>query len=89
MSSAGAVFSDGEAYELVMGRWSRQVGESFKDWMDVPPGLRWEDIGCGNGPFNVLILARLVPSNHVGLHPSPGTIDHAHHRPAAQHIDLQ
>lgn len=89
MSSAGAVFSDGEAYELVMGRWSRLVGESFLDWMDVPPGLRWADIGCGNGAFTELILARCVPSSLVGLDPSPGQIAHARSRPAAHQIDYQ
>ena len=34
-----------------MGRWSRLVGEQFLDWLDIPKGLRWLDVGCGNGAF--------------------------------------
>ena len=30
------LFTDGEAYERLMGRWSRLVGEIFLDWLDVP-----------------------------------------------------
>jgi len=43
--------SDGEAYESQMGRWSRVVGEVFLDWLAVAEGLRWIDVGCGNGAF--------------------------------------
>jgi len=44
-----ALFTDGAAYERRMGRWSRLVGEVFLDWLAAPPGLRWVDVGCGNG----------------------------------------
>ena len=44
-------FDDGASYELMMGRWSVLVGERFIDWIGVPNGVRWLDIGCGNGAF--------------------------------------
>jgi hypothetical protein len=31
MGSADKLFTDGEAYERMMGRWSRLVGETFLD----------------------------------------------------------
>ena len=34
MSKADIPFSDGEAYERAMGRWSRVVGKKFLDWLD-------------------------------------------------------
>ena len=40
-------FTDGEAYERMMGRWSRLAGEIFLDWLALPKGLRWLDVGCG------------------------------------------
>ena len=40
-------FTDGEAYERLMGRWSRQVGAQFLDWLDLPKGLQCLDVGCG------------------------------------------
>jgi ubiquinone/menaquinone biosynthesis C-methylase UbiE len=51
MSESAAMFSDGKAYERFMGRWSRLAGERFLDWLDPPKGLRWVDVGCGNGAF--------------------------------------
>src|SRR5262249_30873678 len=38
------MFSDGKAYERLMGRWSQPVGEAFLDWLDVPKGMRCLDV---------------------------------------------
>ena len=62
MSEAPALFSDGNAYERFMGRWSRLAGDQFLDWLGLPKGLRWLDVGCGNGAFTeVLITAPRPP----------------------------
>lgn len=58
MASADKLFHDGEAYERLMGRWSRAVGKVFLDWLDIPKGLRWLDVGCGNGAFTEELVAR-------------------------------
>ena len=39
------LFTDGEAHERRIGRWSRIGGEAFLDWLAVPKGLRWLDVG--------------------------------------------
>jgi hypothetical protein len=39
--------TDGAGYEQMMGIWSRFAGEIFLDWLALPLGLRWIDIGCG------------------------------------------
>ena len=44
-------FDDVAAYERYMGEWSRLAGETFLDWLAPKPGLRWLDVGCGNGAF--------------------------------------
>ena len=41
MADGNRYFVDGEAYELVTGRWSRVAGAVFLDWLSLPPGLRW------------------------------------------------
>ena len=51
MSEAPALFSDGKAYERLMGRWSQLAGKVFLDWLALPKGLRCLDAGCGNGVF--------------------------------------
>src|SRR5258707_15420329 len=42
-------FDDGGAYERMMGAWSKLAGGIFLDWIVPRPGLRWVDVGCGNG----------------------------------------
>ena len=44
-------FDDGAAYERYMGKWSQLAGETFLDWLAPASGLRWLDVGCGNGAF--------------------------------------
>jgi ubiquinone/menaquinone biosynthesis C-methylase UbiE len=69
-------FSDGEAYERRMGRWSRVVGEVFLDWLAVAEGLRWIDVGCGNGAFTEVLIARCAPSVVSGVDPSEGQLSY-------------
>ena len=44
VTDPGQMFSDGEAYERLMGRWSQPVGEAFLNWLDVPKGVRWDAV---------------------------------------------
>jgi hypothetical protein len=46
MSESPALFSDGKAYERLMGRWSQLAGKQFLDWLALPKSLRWLDVGC-------------------------------------------
>jgi ubiquinone/menaquinone biosynthesis C-methylase UbiE len=84
MSEGEKFFTDGEAYERRMGRWSRVVGEVFLDWLDVPKGLRWIDVGCGNGAFTEVLIARCAPSSVSAVDPSEGQLSYARKRPAAK-----
>ena len=65
-------FADGEAYEHYVGRWSRLVSHMFLDWLSLPPGLRWVDVGCGTGALTTTILERADPSRVTGIEPSEG-----------------
>ena len=64
----------------LMGRWSALVGEVFLDWLAQPKGLRWLDVGCGNGAFTELIVARCAPAEVQGLDPSEAQIAYARTR---------
>jgi SAM-dependent methyltransferase len=77
-------FDDGAAYERFMGVWSRSAGEIFLDWLSPRPGLRWIDIGCGNGAFTELIVDRYAPTGVQGVDPSEGQLAFARKRPAAR-----
>ena len=89
MSKANELFTDGEAYERLMGRWSRLVGEGFLDWLDVPKGLRWLDVGCGNGAFTEEIVSRCVPSMVIAIDPSDEQLAYARTRPGAKMAQFQ
>jgi ubiquinone/menaquinone biosynthesis C-methylase UbiE len=89
MSASPITFSDGKAYELLMGRWSRIAGEQFIDWLGAPTGLRWIDVGCGNGAFTEVLIARAAPAAVTGIDPSDGQIAYARSRPGAAMAKFQ
>ena len=72
-------FDDGAAYERMMGNWSRRAGNIFLDWLAAPPGLKWIDVGCGNGAFTELIVERCAPAEVQGIDPSEGQLAFAPH----------
>ena len=76
-------FTDGAAYERGMGAWSQLVGEVFLDWLAPQPGLRWIDVGCGNGAFTELVVQRCAPLETHGVDPSEAQIAFARTRPGA------
>ena len=73
-------FGDGEAYERMMGRWSRVVGEQFLDWLAPAHASRWLDVGCGNGAFTELVVSKCAPIKIHGVDPSEGQLDYARAR---------
>ena len=70
MSPTDQLFTDGAAYERLMGRWSRRVGDVFLDWIEAPEGLRWLDVGCGTGVFTEQVIQGCAPAAMVGIDPS-------------------
>ena len=62
----------GDGYEPYVGRWSRRVAPEFVDWLAIPPGRRWMDVGCGTGALTSTILERCAPASVVGVEPSDG-----------------
>jgi SAM-dependent methyltransferase len=84
MSEAGNLFDDGQAYERLMGRWSRLAGETFLDWLDAPPRLRWLDVGCGGGAFTEVLIARCAPAEVIAIDPSEGQLAYARARPGVK-----
>ena len=74
MTEAGQLFTDGKAYERLMGRWSRVAGDKFIDWLSAPKGLCWIDVGCGNGAFTEVLIARCGPVAVTGIDPSEGQL---------------
>ena len=70
-------FDDGAAYERYMGKWSQLAGETFLDWLAPKPGLRWLDVGCGNGAFTEMLVERCAPVSVEGIDPSEAQLAYA------------
>jgi SAM-dependent methyltransferase len=77
-------FDDGLSYERYMGDWSQRAGSFFLDWRAAPSGLKWIDVGCGNGAFTELLVERCAPTLVNGIDPSDAQLDFARKRPAAR-----
>jgi ubiquinone/menaquinone biosynthesis C-methylase UbiE len=76
-------FDDGAGYERMMGKWSRLAGEIFLDWLKPASGLRWIDVGCGNGAFTELLAERCAPAEIQGVDPSEAQLTFARARHSA------
>src|SRR5215469_15705919 len=84
MADRENIFTDGTAYERMMGRWSVLAGAVFLAWLDQPPDLRWLDVGCGNGAFTELLIARTAPAEVQAIDPSEEQLAHARTRRGAR-----
>jgi ubiquinone/menaquinone biosynthesis C-methylase UbiE len=82
-------FDDGASYERMMGAWSRLAGDVFLDWLKPGSGLRWVDVGCGNGAFSELVVKRFAPAVLQGVDPSEAQLNYARTRPGARTADFQ
>jgi SAM-dependent methyltransferase len=81
-------FTDGAGYDRFMGVWSRLVGQEFLDWFAPQPGLRWLDVGCGNGAFTQLIAEQSAPLSLVGIDPSEAQLAFARQHPLLQSVEF-
>jgi ubiquinone/menaquinone biosynthesis C-methylase UbiE len=89
MTDTQSFFVDGEAYERLMGRFTRAAGEVFIDWLSPAKGLDWVDVGCGTGAFTQLLLDRCAPKRLSAIDPSAEQIAYARKTPAAKHVNFQ
>lgn len=89
MANTPPRFDDGAAYERLMGRWSRLAGEIFLDWLAPSPGLKWLDVGCGNGAFTELVVERCAPCAVTAIDPSEGQLQFARQRANAGCVEYR
>jgi SAM-dependent methyltransferase len=80
MAESPIRFEDAAGYERMMGVWSRLAGDVFLDWVRPASGLRWVDIGCGNGAFTELLVERCAPASVHGIDPSQAQLAYARER---------
>jgi SAM-dependent methyltransferase len=72
------VWSNAQALERYVGRWSRAVAAELIAWIRPAPGLRWLDVGCGAGTLAQTVLALAAPAAVEGIDPAEAFVAHAH-----------
>jgi SAM-dependent methyltransferase len=70
-------WANGDLYEGYMGRWSRLVAREFLNWLEVPAGSQWLDVGCGTGVLSQTILQLAEPAQIKGIDRSEGFVNFA------------
>lgn len=60
----------GDAYDRFMGRYSRPLAADLADWLEVAPGQRAIDVGCGPGALTGILVDRLGPDRVAAVDPS-------------------
>ena len=71
------MFEVAEAYEVMMGRWSRQLAPLFVEFVGVRDGESVLDVGCGTGSLSATLASVTGASKIVGIDPSNGFIEYA------------
>ena len=73
-------WSNGDAYEADVGRWSRRVAHDFLAWLAPTGRLRWLDVGAGTGALSAVIVDAVDPHEVVGVDASGDYVDDARRR---------
>lgn len=67
-------WASGDHYEPYVGRWSRLVAREFLNWLAIPAGSQWLDVGCGTGALSQTILQIAGPAKVKGIDRSEGFV---------------
>jgi ubiquinone/menaquinone biosynthesis C-methylase UbiE len=89
MPESKVTFDDGDAYDRLMGRWSRAVGAAFLDWLGPDTNTSWLDIGAGTGAFTQLVLDTCEPHAITAIDPSIAQVEHARTLPIGARVDFK
>ncbi len=70
-------WASGDKYEPYVGRWSRLIAPKFLEWLAIPAGSSWLDVGCGTGALSQTILEVAEPAKVKGVDRSDNFVDYA------------
>jgi ubiquinone/menaquinone biosynthesis C-methylase UbiE len=80
--------SDGEAYEVQMGRWSRRLAPLFVEFAGTAGAVRVLDVGCGTGSLSSCLARDPGIVSVHGLDISPAYVESANRRNDDARLDF-
>jgi SAM-dependent methyltransferase len=69
--------SDGAAYELFLGRWTKLLAPALLDFADLPPDGALLDVGTGTGSLAFATTARWPTRHVIGIDIAAPYVDYA------------
>jgi SAM-dependent methyltransferase len=87
--AAAAIFQNAEAYERIMGRWSRRLGPQLIKFGGLRDGDRVLDVGCGTGSLSFTLREFGNVSAVVGIDLAQGYVEFAKSRNKNPRITFQ
>lgn len=81
--------TDGDAYDLQMGRWSRRLAEPFLDFAGTGDGEQVLDVGSGTGSLAFALAQRAPVRSLCGLDYSAAYVDHCKRRNRDPRIEFR
>lgn len=81
--------TDGDGYELNMGRWSKLLARPFLDFVGCAAQERVLDVGCGTGHLAAAVMERGDPIAVCGIDLSPAYVAYAKTHNADARFDFQ
>src|SRR5262245_3703587 len=81
--------TDAAAYERLMGRWSRGLGEQLIAFAGLENGDRVLDVGCGTGSRAVGLADRVEPTSITGIDIAPPYVAYAAGRSGDKRLSFQ
>jgi SAM-dependent methyltransferase len=83
MTSPGSersLFSNADAYQAFMGRYSDELAHEFARAANVAPGMKVIDVGCGSGALTVALAGIVGAEDVAGVDPSEPFVSEARAR---------
>ena len=80
MNLTADTWNSADPYDYFMGRWSSRMAGVFLDWLDIPAGKSWLDVGCGTGALGEKVMGQSSPATLTSVDPSQSLLTQAERR---------